>query len=143
MIAIDTNIFLRLALQETNSAEDRQMAATGSHMLRTGGVFVSVTVAIESYWFLRRKMKLVRGDIVRRFREALATDAFVFEQPERILSALNATEHGIEFDDALHAFATPPDLRFATFDAQLAQRWARLKSPLTVFVPELLESPSV
>jgi predicted nucleic acid-binding protein len=142
MIAIDTNIFLRLALHETGSDADNRMAAIGSHLLRNGGVFVSVTVAIESYWFLRRKVKLLRNEIVQRFHEALSTDAIVFEAPERVLGALEATAFGIEFDDALHALATPQEMRFATSDNQLVQRWARVSTSVSVFCPELPEGPS-
>jgi predicted nucleic-acid-binding protein len=140
MIAIDSNIFIRLLVSDAAEDVDARMAAAGRALLQDGGVYVPVTVSVESYWFMRRRLKLRRDDVAGRYRDALATDAFAFEQAERVVEALEAASHGIEFDDALHALATPSDLRFATFDQDLARRWPKLDSPVAVIVPEFPQS---
>lgn len=122
MIALDTNILVRLITNDDPPAVERARAL----ILAERG-FVQSTVLFETVWVLRSSFGFGREAIVRAFAQLLDIDDIDVERSDRVRLALEATRSGLSLEDALHlAFCTPP--RFATFDAALAKRAARIFS---------------
>ena len=85
MIAIDTNVLLRLVLRDNNA-----QAATAAKVLRRAAagetpLFVSDIVLCEFAWVLRAQRRFARGAIANALREIIAT-AFVRVRDEAVVT---------------------------------------------------------
>lgn len=131
MNAIDSNIFLRLMLR----GDDDKVTAAGLALIEVGGAFIPTTVVLESYWFMRRKLRVAKKEISDMFYAALGTDGLFFQEPDLVFEATESMNFGLEFDDALHALSSPSGCRFATFDADLVKGAQKAKLRVDVFTP--------
>lgn len=119
MIAVDTNVLVRLFVADdpSQAARARKLFDTAAENEAT--VWVSDTVLVELAWILGRAYARDRADIVKALR-ALASHATVaLESPQAVRAAADAFERGpADFADCLlsvKARAAGCD-QLATFD---------------------------
>ncbi|HGG58822.1 MAG TPA: type II toxin-antitoxin system VapC family toxin [Gammaproteobacteria bacterium] len=97
MIAFDTNLLVRLAVND-----DERQADMAERLIDSNEVFISRTVLLETEWVLRSVYKKSRDDIALFFENALATENLVMENSTEIGQALEWYKLGADFADAMH-----------------------------------------
>jgi len=122
--AIDTNIVVR-ALAADDPVQTRQ----ASVILDGGDIFIPVTVLLESEWVLRNAYEMSPATIVAALRRLAGLDGILLEDPVRVDQALDWTEQGMDFADALHLARADDCSEFLSFDRKLA----KIASKVTAF----------
>ena len=129
MNAVDTNVLVRFLAQD-----DPEQFVRARRLFETESVFLSLTVILESFWVLGKRLGLSQPAALRLLQAVSRLPQVDVEDVERFDRALALTEQGMGFADALHLAATGPDMRFATFDRRLT-RVAGRAGMTGVFVP--------
>jgi predicted nucleic-acid-binding protein len=111
MVALDTNVFLRLVLDD----DPEQMQRARGLVVGTP-CFVPLTVILESEWILRRVYRHTKSAISQMFERLINTHNIAIERIEVVNYALELTTQGIDFADALHLASSSRCDWFATFD---------------------------
>jgi len=94
MIAFDTNVVVRLMVEDDETQARRSRQLLGEAVERGEGVLVTDIVLCELEWVLDAAYKVPRGRILAAV-QALAADAsFTFESPSRLAQALHRYQHG-------------------------------------------------
>lgn len=123
MIAIDTNLLVRLAVRD-----DAVQLAKVNALLATETALILSSVLLETEWVLRARYQLQPAEIAAFFEHVASSEGLEFENPQAVLTAIAAYAKGVGFADALHAAtAMQRDLVFYTFDAPLKRRAGRIK----------------
>jgi len=130
MIAVDTNIFVRLMVND-----DARMADAAIRLLTDGGMFVSKTVLLETHWVLTSQMQLLHADATKLIAATLGFPTVEVEGGSSTHAGVQAALDGLDFEDALHLASTPDGMAFATFDDRLRKRSARLGFPIHAVKP--------
>ncbi|MEM6532602.1 MAG: type II toxin-antitoxin system VapC family toxin [Myxococcota bacterium] len=120
MIALDTNVLVRLVTQD----DPRQVKAAKK---RLGGqpVFVAKTVVLELAWVLESVYELDRDAVHRALDFVARLSRAQLEDSAAVRTALDAYRQGADFADALHVASSPSDAVFVTFDRALTKRFER------------------
>jgi predicted nucleic-acid-binding protein len=111
VIALDTNVLVRLVTRDDEEQVERARAALEGQQL-----FVAKTVLLETEWVLRFSYGLPRETIRAAFENVLGLRGLLAEDRSTVLLALAAYERGLDLADALHLASSAPADRFATFD---------------------------
>lgn len=115
MIALDTNIFIRLMVDDNPAQAD-----VAERLVRDNRVFISKTVLLESEWVLRYSYHFDRPRIAWFFRQIFEPWNIVIENAEQVAKAIEWYEAGSDFADALHlAGSTTATLH--TFDRKFCK----------------------
>ncbi len=102
MIALDTNVLVRLVTRDDEAQARRAKAVFDAHAEEDGGLFVSDVVLVELCWTLARAYELGRDDIARTVRALLGNASVALESPEAVREALGLFEAGgPDFPDCL------------------------------------------
>ena len=102
MIALDTNVLVRLVTRDNEAQARRAKAVFDAHRDQHGGLFVSDIVLVELCWTLSRSYELERADIARTVRALLDNSSIAFESPLVVRNALNSFETtATDFPDCL------------------------------------------
>lgn len=102
MIALDTNVLVRLVTRDNEAQAQRAKAVFDAHGEEHGGLFVSDIVLVELCWTLSRSYELERADIARTVRALLDNSSIAFESPLVVRNALNSFEAtATDFPDCL------------------------------------------
>ncbi len=117
MIAVDTNVVVRLLAEDDKAQADR-----AESVLRSGAVIVPKTVLLETEWVLRGAYGIAGADIAAGLRRLLGLAGVAAEDAPAVARALDWYEGGLDFADSLHLASSGPARRFATFDGALARR---------------------
>lgn len=124
MIALDTNLLLRLIVQD-DSRQTQQVRHLLQQRCGNGDVaFISLIVLCETVWTLRYTFDYRKPEIVRALQLIVNTRELQIEQEEVVLSALqNYVEGKADFADYLlaHVAAAHQASPLYTFDRKLAQ----------------------
>jgi predicted nucleic-acid-binding protein len=129
MIAIDTNVLVRLLITE----DDAQCAAARA-LVESQRVLILRTVLLETEWVLRSRFHLAR-DLIHRFFAGLAeTSGVEIEAESATRRAIDAYAKGVDFADALHAASAA--MPFHTFDKKLLEQRRRIAGADVVAVPK-------
>ncbi|MCB1921245.1 MAG: type II toxin-antitoxin system VapC family toxin [Candidatus Competibacteraceae bacterium] len=115
MIAFDTNLLVRLLVDDAPAQADVAEALLASHT-----VFIPKTVLMETEWVLRKSYRKTREQINQFFVELLDTENAVIEDHETVASALQWYRLGADFADALHLAACGKTTLY-TFDQQFCK----------------------
>lgn len=83
MIAFDTNLLVRLAVND-----DQHQADLAEQLMNNNEVFISRTILLESEWVLRSVYKAARSDIAAFFENTLITENVTVENPIEVGQAL-------------------------------------------------------
>lgn len=119
MIAIDTNVLVRLLVVDDSAQCDAARALVESQR-----VLILRTVLLETEWVLRSRFGLERS-LIHRFLDGLAeTSGIEIEAESATRRAIDAYAKGVDFADALHASAAA--IPFCTFDEKLLKQRRRI-----------------
>lgn len=111
MLAIDTNLIVRYLTDDHPTQSSRARALIDSQP-----VFVAVTVMLEVEWVLRSAYGLAPLEIARTLRAFSGLPTVEVEDGTVVSSALDLSERGLDFADALHLGKSAHCLGLATFD---------------------------
>lgn len=123
MLAVDTNVVVRLVTNDNPAQAKRAAAAFASD-----DIFVAKSVLLETEWVLRFSYRLDRESILRGLRGILGLPNLTAEDGLRVAQALIWYEAGLDFADALHLASSSEAQRFGTLDNALVKRARRLSS---------------
>jgi predicted nucleic-acid-binding protein len=126
MIAIDTNILIRFVVNDDPDQFRRAKA-----FLAGNDVVLLTTVVLECEWVLRSGYDYSREQIGAALVGLFGLPRVTLQDRTTLLWALHGYQNGMEFSDALHLAGASQAAAFATFDADLKRRAAKLD----VFVP--------
>lgn len=102
MIAIDTNVLLRLVLDddvEQNIIARREIEAA---VAAGDDILINDVVLAEALWTLRRTYGISKGDLVVTLRTMMGMESFCFESGANLAEALRLFEgFGADFADCL------------------------------------------
>lgn len=123
MIALDTNVLVRLVTRDDEAQALRAKAVFDACGSKDGELFVADIVLVELCWTLERSYRLDRSDIANTVRALLDNATVKLESPAAVRDALaNYETAGIGFPDclvvakALHAGCS----HTRTFDRRMA-----------------------
>jgi predicted nucleic-acid-binding protein len=114
MRALDTNILLRLMIQD----DPAQLHA--ARALLSSSFFVPNTVFMETEWVLRSSYRLDRQTIADHFLDLLGSPMLSVENEDGLRWALGRFRGGADFADMIHIVASLGAAAFVTFDRALA-----------------------
>ena len=104
MIALDTNVLLRLLLRDDASQALRAQALFDANAERDGTLFVSDVVLAELAWVLRSRYGQGSEPIGRAIRGLLGNATLAWQSPDAVARALELYEAGsVDFPDCLVA----------------------------------------
>ena len=126
MIAVDTNVLLRLILND----DPRQIEAIASLMQRAQ-LFVSLTVLLETGWVLESRYRLPRKDVAESLDNVLVLDGVTIARSVLATWAIERYRSGADWADMIHLVAAAKTDGFATLDRRLARK-AGPKSPIPI-----------
>lgn len=102
MIALDTNVLVRLVTRDNEAQAKRAKAVFDRHAGDNGELFVADIVLVELCWTLARSYELSRTDIARTVRALLDNASIALESPTAVKSALAYFEaDSADFPDCL------------------------------------------
>lgn len=119
MIAIDTNVLLRLIV-----ADDAPQLEIARELVFKARVFVPLTVTLECERVLRSFYKYPRRAIADAISATTQLDSVTFEQIDGVRWALRQFVAGADFADMIHLLqaAAARVSSFATFDDGIADK---------------------
>jgi predicted nucleic-acid-binding protein len=115
LIAVDTNIMIRLAMRDDEDQYQKVMALLIEHSF-----FISKTVQLEMEWVLRSRYKQACEEIADFFTLLLQKNKIQCENEQALMNALCWYRLGADFADALH-LANAEGLPFYTFDGRFCK----------------------
>lgn len=126
MIALDTNVLVRLLVEDEEEDAVRQRRRVAALLRATSAagdrLFVPSVVLCEAVWVMRTSYRVSRAALAAAVAGLLGTKHLAFDAPDRVSRALNAFAAGKgDFADYLireHARAAGCDA-VATFDRAL------------------------
>ena len=122
MIAVDTNLLLRLVLDDAPEQQNRVNA-----LLRTGQLFTApATVLLELVWVLQAYDRS-DSQIALGLQRLLALPNFWPDARDEIEAAVTSFEQGMDFADALHLALAARCEGMVTFDKAFAKSAKKLK----------------
>ncbi len=116
MRAIDTNIIVSYL-----TGDDPDQATRARAVVETGGIFVGVTVLLETEWVLRSVYGFLPGDVVAALRAFCGLPGVSVEDPGLVAEALARMATGMDFADALHLGAASHCETMVTFDRRFIE----------------------
>ena len=121
MRAVDTNVIVRYL---TN--DDPKQAAKARALIGHEPIFVPRTVLLEVEWVLRSVYDLPVARIIPAFRALAGLPGIMVEDASLVAKAMEWTEGGLDFADALHLAASASCETFLTFDKRFSRSAASL-----------------
>lgn len=123
MLAIDTNVVVRLLVRDHPDQTARAQA-----LIETHEIFILNTVVLETAWVLNGPYRYSRPRIVEALTDLFGLPCMTLENPTAIRQALVWFQDGLDFADALHLAQVSNLNGLATFDRALAKTAARLST---------------
>ncbi len=128
MIAVDTNVLVRLLVNDDAAQGARARAAFEAEQ-----IWIGKTVLLETFWVLRSVYDFDDIAIARAIEALLGLPRVQAEAAAHVQRALAAVADRVDIADALHIAMTPGDARaFGTFDQELARRAQTRLGPIEV-----------
>ena len=117
MVAVDTNVVVRLVTQDHTA-----QAARAAAIFRSGPVHIAKTVLLETAWVLGYAYDLDDKAIAHVLRGVAGLPNVELEDTGAVADALAELERGRDCADALHLASGGGATRFVTFDRRLVRR---------------------
>lgn len=117
MIAVDTNIVIRLIL-----ADDPAQVTAIRELMDRSTLFVSLTVLLESGWVLESRYRMPRHTVAETLTNLVALEGMAVARPDLVRWALDRYRAGADWADMVHVVAAAKADGFATLDRRLHQR---------------------
>lgn len=119
MRAVDTNIVVRFLARDDEDQYQRV-----ARVFDDGDLLLLTTVVLEAEWVLRNGLRFDRARVVAGLQQLVGHEGVHLEEPVRVIRALELSEQGIDFADALHLAGSTGCAEFITFDRPLVRRAA-------------------
>lgn len=121
MIAVDTNVLVRLLVDEPS--QPAQVEAARALARREGRVQVPLVVLVELVWVLESCYQVAKPRVLGVLEHLLANEAFQLEAADRCSAALALfAAHPVDFSDCvILAGASQSAIELYTFDKRLAR----------------------
>ena len=122
MIAIDTNVLVRVLVDDPGAAQQNQLARAS--VAREKRVFIPQPVQIETLWVLSRSYGFDRQALLDVLDELQRNEAFELEHAELFAAALSLFRiEKLDFADAvILSISRGHGLTLLSFDRKLARR---------------------
>lgn len=117
MIAVDTNIVVRLLTQD-----DEQQYNKSLKLFQEQDIFIPDTVILETEWVLRFAYDFKPDAICQAFRSLLGLPNVQVKNASLMAQVLQWHENGLDFADALHLAQSQNCSAIYTFDNQFVNR---------------------
>jgi predicted nucleic acid-binding protein len=111
MLAVDTNLIVRYL-----TGDHPKQSAKARAVIDGEDVFVGTTVILETEWVLRSVYSYDPAQICAALRAFAGLPRVSLEDPALVATALDRTELGLDFADALHLGRAEDCSAFVTFD---------------------------
>ncbi len=111
MLAIDTNIIIRYLTRDHPEQSTKARA-----LVEDNDVFVATTVMLECEWVLRSVYSYQPQQVCAALRAFAGLRRVTLENPALVARALDRTEQGMDFADALHLGSIGSCEAMMTFD---------------------------
>lgn len=116
MIAVDTNIVLRLVLDD----DEAQVQAARALMARAP-IFVSLGVLLETGWVLQSRYRMPRLEVADALALVVSLDRIVVARRTLALWAIDRYRDGADLADMVHLASAAKVGAFATFDRRIVK----------------------
>lgn len=136
MIAVDTNLLVRLYVDDGGRESARQRDIVIKLFSQADELFVPKTVVLELEWVLRGFYKFDRKSIASAFAHLLGLENVSVEDEVIVSTGLEHYQKGLDFADALHCASSSHCERMLTFDRKFVARAKRSGVKLTVNNPD-------
>ena len=123
MLAVDTNVVVRLLVSDAQTAAAKAVFARDT-------IFISDTVLLETEWVLRSVYGFEGAEIARGLTDVVGLSQVQLESPDLVGFAISALKRGLDFADAMHLGAARNCEAFISFDRKLARDSAGWASPV-------------
>ncbi len=123
MIAVDTNLLVRLLTKDDNSQAQR-----AAKIMESDDILIPKTVLLETEWVLRHAYGIGKDAIMRGFQKLMGLPNVNVEDPQIVFQAISWCESGLDFADALHLASSMKADKFVTFDNALIKKAERFIS---------------
>jgi predicted nucleic-acid-binding protein len=122
MIAIDTNILIRLLVDDKGQPE--QVEAARKQVKKEGAVFIPQIVQVETVWVLESAYNLSRKQISPVLGHLDNNAAFTLQSRSSFQKAMNLfiQGNGVFSDDLILAESQRENLKLLTFDKKLSKQ---------------------
>jgi len=117
MIAVDTNIVIRLLTQDDEEQYNRSLK-----LFQEQEIFIPDTVILETEWVLRFAYKFKPAEICTAFRNIFGLPNVQISNATLIEQVLKWHENGLDFADALHLAQSQNCSALYTFDEKFVKR---------------------
>ncbi|WP_416670238.1 type II toxin-antitoxin system VapC family toxin [Egbenema bharatensis] len=117
MIAVDTNIVVRLLTQD-----DEQQYHRSFKLFQANDIFIPDTVILETEWVLRFAYRFKPDEICEAFRKLFGLPNVQLANGSLIVKVLKWHEQGLDFADALHLAQSQHCSAIYTFDMKFVDR---------------------
>jgi predicted nucleic-acid-binding protein len=119
MCAIDTNVLIRLIVQDDASQVEALTRLRQRYARAARRLFVSTTVLLELEWVLRSRFHFNKSQVLHAIERLIASGEIEFEREEAVLAALEGyAQSSADMADCIHAAMAKANERnpFHTFD---------------------------
>lgn len=117
MIAIDTNVLVRLLI-----ADNASQYQASRRLFATQDIFIPDTVILETEWVLRAAYDLPPAAICDAFRRVFGLPNVTLANARRVVRAIAWHESGLDFADAFHLALSSEQPAIKTFDINFIKR---------------------
>ena len=117
MIAVDTNIVIRLLTRDDASQYKRALA-----LFQTEDVFIADTVVLESEWVLRYAYDFSAEKICGALLKLFGLKNVHLTSPQAMAQAIDQHRKGLDFADAIHLSKCQSCDTLYTFDKTFAAK---------------------
>jgi len=130
MIAIDTNIVVRLITHD-----DEQQYDEAIRLIETHQVLIVDTVILETVWVLAYAYQYDRHNIYHALNCLFGLANIHLTQATMMADVMACYEQGMDFADALHLALSRSTHQFYTFDKKFIKRAASMNVSTVVLPP--------
>lgn len=115
MLAVDTNVIVRYLTRD-----DAEQFARPGALIGSEDVYVCTTVLLETEWVLRCAYRFSREQVSAALTAFAGMPRVTLEDPASAAKALDWTQRGMDFADALHLAKAQGCEAFVSFDQRFA-----------------------
>ena len=121
MIAVDTNVLVRLLIDDPQS--QAQVAAAKALLKEKGPVFVTQIVQVEAVWVLESAYRFDKQAVLKALGHLLASPLYLLQHESKFQGAVTRfTRYNVDFSDCLILEeATKRNCELFTFDRKLSR----------------------
>lgn len=117
MIAVDTNVVVRLLTQDEPQQYERSLK-----LFQEQDIFIPDTVILETEWVLRFAYRFKPNEVCQAFRNLFGLPNVYLSDSHLIVQALQWHQEGLDFADALHLAQSQNYPTIYTFDEKFVKR---------------------